>query len=89
LLELLQEPVSTAGGNDLNHALRALPDRPVVDQNSAAVRASANLEAMARRLRELNPTAPVRFIGLYNPFDVAPSEEADAPPATSSSLANP
>jgi lysophospholipase L1-like esterase len=68
----------SAGGNDLSHAVRPPPDRPVVDQDSAAASASANLAAMARRLRELNPTAPVRFIGLYNPFDVTASEEADA-----------
>jgi lysophospholipase L1-like esterase len=68
----------SAGGNDLSHALRPPPDRPVVDQDSAAASASSNLATLARRLRELNPTAPVRFIGLYNPFDVLPGEEADA-----------
>jgi lysophospholipase L1-like esterase len=68
----------TAGGNDLSHALRPPPDRPVVDEDSAGTSASANLGALARRVRELNATAPVRFIGLYNPFDVLPGEEADA-----------
>jgi lysophospholipase L1-like esterase len=70
--------VVTAGGNDLSHALRPPPDRPAVDEDSAEATAAANLGAMARRLRELNPTAPVRFIGLYNPFDVLPRDEADA-----------
>jgi lysophospholipase L1-like esterase len=70
--------VVSAGGNDLTHALRPLPDRPIREPEAAAAAAASNLTALARRLRESNPAAPVRFIGLYNPFDVLPSEEADA-----------
>jgi lysophospholipase L1-like esterase len=70
--------VASAGGNDLNHALRPPPDRPVTALDAAAATAASNLTALARRLRGLNPAAPIRFIGLYNPFEVLPSEEADA-----------
>jgi lysophospholipase L1-like esterase len=70
--------VASAGGNDLNHALRPQPDRPIRDPEAAAAEAASNLTALMRLLRALNPAAPVRFVGLYNPFDVLPSEEADA-----------
>jgi lysophospholipase L1-like esterase len=70
--------VVSASGNDLSHALRAPPDRPIVAVEAALGPASANLAALARGLRTLQPTAPIRFIGLYNPFDVMPVEEADA-----------
>jgi lysophospholipase L1-like esterase len=70
--------VASAGGNDLTHSLRPPADRPVRDPAGAAAQAATNLTALARRLRGLNPTAPVRFIGLYNPFGVLPAEEADA-----------
>jgi lysophospholipase L1-like esterase len=70
--------VASAGGNDLNHALRPPSDRPVVDAETALGAAAANLAALAHRLRALQPAAPIRFIGLYNPFDVLPSDEAEA-----------
>jgi lysophospholipase L1-like esterase len=70
--------VASAGGNDLNHALRPQPDRPIREPEAAAAAAASNLTALVRRLRALNPAAPVRFIGLYNPYDVLPSEEAEA-----------
>jgi lysophospholipase L1-like esterase len=68
----------SAGGNDLNHALRPPADRPVGDAEAALVPAAANLAILAGRLRALAPAAPIRFIGLYNPYEVLPSEEADA-----------
>jgi lysophospholipase L1-like esterase len=70
--------VASAGGNDLTHSLRPPADRPVREPAEAAAEAAANLTAMARRLRALNSTEPIRFIGLYNPFDLPPAEQADA-----------
>jgi lysophospholipase L1-like esterase len=70
--------VASAGGNDLTHSLRPPADRAVREPAAAAAEAARNLTSLARRLRELNPTAPVRFVGLYNPFDVLPTEEGDA-----------
>jgi lysophospholipase L1-like esterase len=70
--------VASAGGNDLTHSLRPPADRPIKDPAAAAAAAATNLTAIARSLRGLNPTAPVRFIGLYNPFDVPVAEEGDA-----------
>ena len=70
--------VASAGGNDLTHSLRPPADRPVSEPAASAAGAATNLTALARRLRGLNPTAPVRFIGLYNPFELLPAEEVDA-----------
>ena len=70
--------VASAGGNDLTHSLRPPADRAATEPATAAAQAATNLTTLARRLRGLNPTAPVRFIGLYNPFDVLPADEADA-----------
>jgi lysophospholipase L1-like esterase len=70
--------VASAGGNDLTHSLRPPADRSVREPAVAAAQAATNLTTLARRLRGLNPTAPIRFIGLYNPFDVLPAEEGDA-----------
>jgi len=48
------------------------------ESDAAAARARANLKTLVARLRALNPTAPIRLIGLYNPFEVAPADAASA-----------
>jgi lysophospholipase L1-like esterase len=68
------------GGNDLSHALRG----PLVEEKAdgslnaeqALARATANLKQILSRLRAANPNAPIRLVGLYNPFEVLPSAEA-------------
>jgi lysophospholipase L1-like esterase len=70
--------VASAGGNDLSHSLRPASGVPPIEPEAAAARARPNLEALVTRLRRLNPSAAIRLVGLYNPFDV---DAADAPAA--------
>jgi lysophospholipase L1-like esterase len=70
--------VASAGGNDLTHTIRSEPGAPVVELEAAAARARTNLESLVARLRRLNPDAPIRLVGIYNPFDVLPAEAATA-----------
>ena len=58
------------GGNDLSHSLRsAAPGETVPDPTAAALsRASVNLQQILSLLRKANPSAPIRLLGLYNPF---------------------
>jgi lysophospholipase L1-like esterase len=74
------------GGNDLTHALRGrrLDEEPsgagggdTLEAGVALDRATANLKQILTRLRTANPKAPIRLIGLYNPFEVLPSAEAE------------
>jgi lysophospholipase L1-like esterase len=80
----------SAGGNDLSHGLRRTspesensagddqsPDSPF-PPTATRVRAQRNLTQILTELRTLAPRATVRLLGLYNPFDVQPS---DAPAA--------
>ena len=69
----------SAGGNDLSHSLRPLTGgRAPVDPERAREGARANLTAILATLRALNAAAPIRLVGLYNPFDVTPAEEPSA-----------
>jgi lysophospholipase L1-like esterase len=68
----------SAGGNDLSHTLRPVSGRALADPEPAREAARANLVALVRELRRVNPTAAIRLIGIYNPFEVAPSEEPAA-----------
>jgi lysophospholipase L1-like esterase len=70
--------VASAGGNDLSHSLRPETGAPPLEPEVAAARARPNLAALVARLRQLNPDAAIRLVGLYNPFDV---DAADAPAA--------
>jgi len=55
-----------------------MPDHAEIPVEEAAARARANLDALVRRLRAANPDAPIRLVGLYNPFTVLPAEEPEA-----------
>jgi lysophospholipase L1-like esterase len=70
------------GGNDLTHGLRGrLDDEGAgdrLDTGQALTRASLNLKQILTRLRTANPGAPIRMVGLYNPFEVLPSAEGEA-----------
>jgi lysophospholipase L1-like esterase len=59
------------GGNDLSHSIRgaALPGETAADPTAAALAsASHNLQGILPLLRKQNPSAPIRILGLYNPF---------------------
>jgi lysophospholipase L1-like esterase len=68
----------SAGGNDLSHSVRPELGVIPVETEVAAARARENLKALVARLRQINPDAPIRLVGIYNPFEV---EAADAPAA--------
>ena len=70
--------LASAGGNDLTHTLRPELGAPVVEMETAAARARANLDKLVTKLRQLNAEAPIRLIGVYNPFEVVPAEAAEA-----------
>ncbi len=60
----------SAGGNDLTHSLRRAglgggDGTTALDEARKA--ASANLRAVLAAIRAMNPTAPIRLIGLYDP----------------------
>jgi lysophospholipase L1-like esterase len=58
-------------GNDLSHSIPAAigPGETAADPTKAALdAASLNLLRILPLLRKLNPSAPVRLLGLYNPF---------------------
>ena len=58
------------GGNDLSHSLRSVvPGETATDPTAAALTgASLNLQRILSLLRKANPSAPIRLLGLYNPF---------------------
>jgi lysophospholipase L1-like esterase len=68
----------SAGGNDLSHTLRPVSGRALADPEPARESARANLVALVVELRRVNPTAAIRLIGIYNPFEVAATEEPAA-----------
>lgn len=70
--------VLSAGGNDLSHTLRPGARGALGDPEPARARARTNLDALVKRLRSLNAAAPIRLVGLYNPFEVTPAEEPAA-----------
>ena len=69
------------GGNDLTHGLRGRMDEEgagdKLDAEASLARARTNLQQILTRLRAANPNAPIRMVGLYNPFEVLPSAEAE------------
>ncbi|MEO8584999.1 MAG: GDSL-type esterase/lipase family protein [Acidobacteriota bacterium] len=59
------------GGNDLSHSIRgaAFPGEAAADPTAPALAsASLNLQRILPLLRKQNPSAPIRILGLYNPF---------------------
>jgi lysophospholipase L1-like esterase len=58
------------GGNDLSHSLRSVvPGETAADPTAAALAGvSLNLQRILSLLRKANPSAPIRLLGLYNPF---------------------
>ena len=58
------------GGNDLSHSMRAFsPGETAADPTAAALgEASQHLLRILPLLRKQNPSAPIRILGLYNPF---------------------
>ena len=58
------------GGNDLSHSLRSVvPGETAADPTAAALAgASGSLQRVLSLLRKANPSAPIRLLGLYNPF---------------------
>ena len=64
--------VVSVGGNDLSHAAPrgdAAPAAPAETLAQARARYAANLRAILAALREANPSAPIRLLGLYDPFE--------------------
>lgn len=68
----------SAGGNDLSHTLRGAGDDARDEPEAALAKAQERLREIVARLRGVNPTAPVRLVGLYNPFEVLAGHEAEA-----------
>jgi lysophospholipase L1-like esterase len=58
------------GGNDLSHSIRSVtPGETATDPTAAALNAaSLNLQRILSAVREANGSAPIRILGLYNPF---------------------
>jgi len=59
-------------GNDLSHSLRGGPPGAGAESEdpttSARQAASSNLRSILASVRDANGSAPVRLLGLYNPF---------------------
>lgn len=58
------------GGNDLSHSLSGAgtPAGAFSNVTDARTRFAANLRAILTELRAVNPSAPIRLLGLYQPF---------------------
>ena len=58
------------GGNDLSHSLSeaGAPARALSSVTDARARFAANLRAILTDLRAVNPSAPIRVLGLYQPL---------------------
>jgi len=68
----------SVGGNDLSHSVprpgdSGAGDSPLEEVRQAKERYAANLRAILAALREANPSAPIRLLGLYDPFETAQS----------------
>ena len=62
----------SAGGNDLSHAVPRAADGPAAPVESvtrARDRFAGNLREILDALRAANPRAPIRVLGLYDPFE--------------------
>lgn len=66
------------GGNDLMRTFRGGTEATEIEPDRARALATERLKQIFNDLRSINPTAPVRVLGLYNPFEVAPGAEAEA-----------
>jgi lysophospholipase L1-like esterase len=60
----------SAGGNDLSHSLSraGAPAEALSAMTDARNRFAANLRAIFKELRRVNAAAPIRVLGLYQPF---------------------
>lgn len=58
------------GGNDLSHSVAGVgaPTEALSGIAAARSRLAENLRAILAALRAANPTAPIRVLGLYQPF---------------------
>jgi lysophospholipase L1-like esterase len=65
----------SAGGNDFSHTLRPRGGATPAEPDEALARARENLKRIVAALRAENREAPIRLVGLYNPFEVEPGEE--------------
>jgi lysophospholipase L1-like esterase len=71
--------VLSISGNDLT---RALPGAPAADGGEAPAGVLARVEAdvtkVLQEIRAANPKAPIRLVGLYNPWSDAPGDRRTA-----------
>ena len=60
----------SVGGNDLSHSLgrAGAPTEALRDVTAARTEFAGNLRQILEKLRAANPTAPIRILGLYQPF---------------------
>ncbi|HEY6065967.1 MAG TPA: GDSL-type esterase/lipase family protein [Thermoanaerobaculia bacterium] len=60
----------SVGGNDLSHSLSGAgaPAQALSSVTDARGRLAANLRSILGELRKTNPSAPIRMLGLYQPF---------------------
>lgn len=60
----------SVGGNDLSHSLSGAgaPAQALSSVTDARGRFAANLRSILTELRKANPSAPIRVLGLYQPF---------------------
>jgi lysophospholipase L1-like esterase len=66
------------GGNDLMRTLRGGSEAIETEPDRVRPLAVERLKHIFNDLRTINPTAPVRVLGLYNPFEVERGAEAEA-----------
>ena len=66
----------SVGGNDLSHSFgrAGAPAEALVAVTAARARLARNLRTILQKLREANPTAPIRLLGLYQPFSAGARE---------------
>jgi lysophospholipase L1-like esterase len=60
----------SVGGNDLSHSLSGagVPAQALSSVTDARSRFAGNLRTILAELRRANPSAPIRVVGLYQPF---------------------
>lgn len=64
--------VVSIGGNDLFGLAGEAPGRPPQNPEAALDEVEGRVKGVIAKLREINPTARLYLIGLYNPFAAAP-----------------
>jgi lysophospholipase L1-like esterase len=67
----------SAGGNDLTNALRGEGSDQAAPEE-ALVKTRETLRRIVTTLRTINAEAPIRILGLYNPFEVLAADEGSA-----------